>query len=146
MTVALLTLRYGPVRMPLLRGMVPIGKYRGTAYKESIEGTSICLCWIIRTISLNLKWVRGCDVPEYTLSLKDLNGNELDTWFHETWKRVKYASQVSGRHCSVVIKRMFLFMSLACRSGKFSVYKCLRVPVDEGFWNSLPEILYFLGR
>ena len=36
MTVALLTSRYGPVQMPLLRGMVPIGKYR-YSYKESIE-------------------------------------------------------------------------------------------------------------
>ena len=37
MTVVLLTSRYGPVQMPLLRG---IGTYRqisGTAYKESIE-------------------------------------------------------------------------------------------------------------
>ena len=44
--------------MPLLRGMVPIGKYRAQPIRKVSRGTSICLCWIIRTISLNLKWVR----------------------------------------------------------------------------------------
>ena len=37
------------------------GTYRqisGTAIRKVSRETSICLCWIIRTISLNLKWVR----------------------------------------------------------------------------------------
>ena len=42
----------------ILRGMVPIGKYRVQPIRKVSRGTSICLCWIIRTISLNLKWVR----------------------------------------------------------------------------------------
>ena len=58
MTVALLTSRYGPVQMPLLRGMVPIGKYRGTAYKESIERNIHLPMLDNKDNILDLKWGR----------------------------------------------------------------------------------------
>ena len=54
------------------------GTYRqisGTAYKESIE----------RNIHLPM-------LDNKDFIAKDLNGNELNTWFHETWKRVNMPS------------------------------------------------------
>ena len=39
--------------------MAPIGKYRARPIRKASRRTSICLCWIIRIISLNLKWVRA---------------------------------------------------------------------------------------
>ena len=74
---------------------------------------------------------------------KDLNGNELNTWFHETWKRVNMPSAFP-----VDIVRQYKTNVVLCplrKSGKFSVYKCLRVRAGT-FEILFRGNLYFLGR
>ena len=92
MTVALLTSRYGPVQMPLLRGMVPIGKYRVQPIRKVSRGTSIFLCLDNKDNILEFEMGEGGVMYLKYFIAKDLNGNELNTWFHETWKRVNMPS------------------------------------------------------
>ena len=58
MTVVLLTSRYGPVQMPLLRGMVPIGKYR----------VQHQLCCLIKDGTILNKWSDNQLPDEYVLN------------------------------------------------------------------------------
>ena len=32
----------------------------------------------------------------------DLNGNELNTWYYETWKRVEMPAKIPGRYCEII--------------------------------------------
>ena len=33
---------------------------------------------------------------------KDLNGNELNCWYKETWKRIEMPDKLPGRHCKII--------------------------------------------
>ena len=46
---------------------------------------------------------------------KDLNGNELNTWFHETWKRVGMPAKIPRGPCPLIflsLSRFFLNAAL----------------------------------
>ena len=71
------------------------GTYRqisGTAYKESIERNIHLPMLDNKDNILEFEMGEGGVMYLKYFIAKDLNGNELDTWFHETWKRVNMPS------------------------------------------------------
>ena len=71
------------------------GTYRqisGTAYKESIEKNIHLPMLDNKDNILEFEMGEGGVMYLKYFIAKDLNGNELNTWFHETWKRVNMPS------------------------------------------------------
>ena len=71
------------------------GTYRqisGTAYKESIERNIHLPMLDNKDNILEFEMGEGGVMYLKYFIAKDLNGNELNTWFHETWKRVNMPS------------------------------------------------------
>ena len=89
MTDKSLTLPLFPVRMRLLLDMVLINNSRTILIRKVSRRTFISRCWTIRTIFWNLR-LKTNDYLHLKYFIKnDLNGNELNTWYYETWKRVE---------------------------------------------------------
>ena len=71
------------------------GTYRqilGKAYKESIEKNIHLPMLDNKDNILEFEMGEGGVMYLKYFIAKDLNGNELNTWFHETWKRVNMPS------------------------------------------------------
>ena len=64
----------------------------GTAYKESIERNIHLPMLDNKDNILEFEMGEGGVMYLKYFIAKDLNGNELNTWFHETWKRVNMPS------------------------------------------------------
>ena len=87
--------------MQLLRDMGTWKQLTDDSYRESIE-KNIHLPMLDNQDNILEFEIKDSDYLHLKYFIKnDLNGNELNAWYYETWKRMKYAGQVSGRYCEI---------------------------------------------
>ena len=61
---------------------------------------------------------------------KDLNGNELNCWYKETWKRIEMPDRIPGRHCKIIqiIRSTYGLQVASCRLCIVALIVCGLLP------------------
>ncbi len=78
-------------------------KLTDDSYRESIE-KNIHLPMLDNQDNILEFEIKDSDYLHLKYFIKnDLNGNELNTWYYETWKKNNMPAQVSGRYCEIKI-------------------------------------------
>ncbi len=112
-----------PGKDAIITGYGTYQQLTDSSYKESIE-KNIHLPMLDHKDNI-LEFEIGDErgLVMYTVLLKyfiakDLNGNELNTWFHETWKRVGMPiGEIPRGPCSLIISFSFPFLSQCSFEG-----------------------------
>lgn len=134
-----------PGQSAIITGYGTYKQVTGSSYKESIE-KNIHLPMLDNKDNILEFEIEDDELLHLKYFIaKDLNGNELNSWFHETWKRVEMPAVFPGGYCEIggrisfwytflwsgqriILARMeFFCLSALCSFFLFALLLCVSI-------------------